>query len=290
MEEKDWLILKMLYEEKNITKTAEFLYISQPALTYRIQQLEKEFGTKIVSRGKKGVEFTSQGECLVSYAKKMLFELRKTKELIENMKGKVQGTVRLGVSSNFARYVLPILLKKFVEKYPSVEFNVKTGWSSEVLNMLYKDEVHIGILRGEHNWREQRHLLYREPICIVSKRKILLEDLPDLQRINYKTDWHLKLTIDQWWQKTFAVPPLITMEVDRIDTCVELVKNSMGYAIVPKITLMEQGPLYTIDICAEDNSTIFRETSMIYRDTSLDLSAVKAFVEFLKEEYEKSPD
>ena len=56
IKQKDWLIIKTLYEEKNITKTAEKLYITQPALTYRLQAIEQEFGVKIVNRGKKGVE------------------------------------------------------------------------------------------------------------------------------------------------------------------------------------------------------------------------------------------
>ena len=51
MDERDWLILKILYEKKNITKTAQSLYISQPTLTKRIQQIEKEFDLTIINRG-----------------------------------------------------------------------------------------------------------------------------------------------------------------------------------------------------------------------------------------------
>lgn len=53
MIERDFELLKILHEEQNITKAAERLHISQPALTYRIKQIEKEFGTKIILRGKK---------------------------------------------------------------------------------------------------------------------------------------------------------------------------------------------------------------------------------------------
>lgn len=72
----------------------------------------------------------------------------------------VQGTLRLGVSSNFARYRLPALLKRFVKLYPDVEIIVKTGWSTEVMNYLYKDEVHIGIVRGDHHWHEHHYFFY----------------------------------------------------------------------------------------------------------------------------------
>lgn len=281
MEDKDWLILQTLYEEKNITKTAERLYISQPALTYRLQQIEKEFGTKIVTRGKKGVEFTSQGEYLVDYAKSMLTKLRKTKEAIQNMEDKVQGKLRLGVSSNFAHFKLPILLKSFLDRYPDVEINVKTGWSSEVIQFVYKEDVHVGIVRGDQHWPEQKYLLNEEPLYIASKQKIDLDKLPYLPRINYKTDFHLKNTMENWWQKRYTLPPLITMEVDKIETCKELVMNGLGYSIFPSICLKEQDDLYTIDLCA-NNEIAPRKTWMIYRNGSPDLSVIKAFVDFIK--------
>lgn len=79
MEEKDWVLLKTLYEQQTLTKTAEILFVSQPSLTYRIQQLEKEFGITIIYRGRRGIEFTPQGEYLARYAKDMLHQLQQTK-------------------------------------------------------------------------------------------------------------------------------------------------------------------------------------------------------------------
>lgn len=58
MEYRDWHILQTLFREQNITKTAEALYISQPALTKRLRQIEKDFGVQIVQRGSRGVQFT----------------------------------------------------------------------------------------------------------------------------------------------------------------------------------------------------------------------------------------
>lgn len=281
MEEKDLHLLKTLHVEKNITKAAERLFVSQPAITYRLQQIEKEFDTKIVIRSKKGVEFTAQGELLVEFAKTMVIQQRKTKEMIQSMENKVQGVLRIGVSSNFARYQLPILLKKFLDQYPDVEIHVQTGFSSEVTQHVLKEDVHIGIVRGDIKWREQKHLLWEEPICIVSNKEIDLSDLPELPRINYKTDSHLKNTIKQWWQSRFIKPPNITMEVDRIETCKEMVLNGLGYAIFPSICLTENDNLWTTEIKL-DHKPILRKTWMISRNETPELTTIRAFVEFIK--------
>jgi DNA-binding transcriptional LysR family regulator len=284
MDEKDWNMLITLYEERNITKAAERLYISQPALTYRLHQLEKEFGTGIVTRGKKGVEFTVQGTYLVNYAKEMLLQLRKAKEYIVNMDQSVKGTLRLGVSGMFARYELPRLLKNFLAKYPDVEINLKTGWSSEVNQLLQKEDVHLGIVRGNYNWHGEAYLIREEMISVASHKQIELEELPSLPQINYQTDPSLRMLIDNWWKERFRTPPTIAMEVDRLDTCKQLVLHGLGYAFFPNICLSDDEPLHTIPLISKDQQPLVRQTWIIYRESSMELTLVKAFIDFLKEE------
>ena len=125
----DWLLLIKLFEEKNITKTAEILRISQPAITYRIKKLESEFGVEIVHRSRRGVVFTPQGEYVAQYAYRMYKEFFDLKEEVLNFENKVQGVLRLSASSIFSRYKLPPILREFNRKYPLVEFHVNTGWS-----------------------------------------------------------------------------------------------------------------------------------------------------------------
>lgn len=283
MDEKDWILLDALHMEKNITKTAQRLYVSQPSLTYRIHQMEQDFGVEIIVRRKTGIEFTAEGEHLALYARRMILELQKLKDMIDNTRNIVKGVLRLGVSSTFAHYQLPELLKNFLEKYPDVEINVKTGWSSEVLQSVHKEEVHIGIVRGETHWQEQEYLLNTEPIYIVSKRQIDLERLPHLPRINYKTDYLLKVVIDNWWQSKYkSLPPLATMEVDNIQTCKELVKRNLGYAILPNVCLQQNDGLYTYPLTSQAEEIVLRNTWMICRDGLLELSVIRAFIDFAK--------
>ncbi|MDU5141739.1 MAG: LysR family transcriptional regulator [Paenibacillus dendritiformis] len=282
MEEKDWIILETLHHEQNITKAAEKLYISQPALTYRIQQLEKEFGVKIVNRGRRGIQFTPQGEHLVKYAKDMRLQLRQTKEFLRNMDNKVTGILRLGVASNIATYILPSILKQFLEQYPDVEVRVMTDWSSNLVHSVYSQHVHIGMIRGDYDWPDEKHLMMEENICIVSKHEIRLQDLPSLPRINYKTELSLQNTIDLWWKERYSLPPNIAMEVDKMETGKEMVLNGLGYAILPTIVLGGQEDLYKINLTTQHGEPWKRKSWMIYRKESLNLTLIKEFVDFMK--------
>ncbi|KAA9028537.1 LysR family transcriptional regulator [Niallia endozanthoxylica] len=285
MDERDWMVLQVLYEEKNITKTSQRLYISQPALTNRLQQLEKEFGIKIVNRGRRGVQFTPQGEYLAKSAHEMLLTIQRIKENVLNMENNVVGTLRLGVSTFFTDYMLPNLLKRFKEQYPNIEFKVTTGFSSHVAELIHNQDVHISIVKGDYNWNEQKHLLFEESICIASKDEINIHDLPNLPRINYHTDLLLKHSIDNWWSERFTQPPLVNIEVDKLDTCKKMVVNGLGYAIMPSLILNDVHDLYKKDLQTIDGKPIVRKTWMFYHKDSLKLNIVKAFVDFMEKEF-----
>lgn len=282
MDQKDWKILKLLHEEKNITKTSERLFVSQPSLSYRLKNIEKEMGTRIIFKTKTGVEFTSEGEFLVQYAIKMLHELQVVKDNINNMSEEISGTLKIGVSSNFAQYILPNLLKSFSNKYPKVRFNVSTGVSSDVYRLINDSAVHIGILRRDYQWSGKKHLLNQEPLYIISQNKIEVAKLPSYKQIDYKTDSSLKEIINHWWTTEYASPASIEMEVDRLDTCKELVKSGLGYAIVPEICLKEEDKLYKSKVESKDGSLVSRDTWVMYNEDYENLVIVKKFVEHMR--------
>ncbi|ASN06378.1 LysR family transcriptional regulator [Virgibacillus necropolis] len=282
MDERDWMILQTLYHKKNITKAAQHLFISQPALTNRLQQLEKVFGVQIVNRGRRGVQFTPQGEYLAGCAEDMILTIQKMKENVLNMEGNVAGTIRLGVSNFFTDYKLPNLLKLFKEQYPKIEFKVTTGFSSHVTQLITNQNVHIGFVKGDYNWKGQKRLLFEENICIASKEEIDIRNLPQQPRIDYHTDSQLKASIDGWWSENFTAPPLVNIEVDKADTCKKMVLNGLGYAILPSMILNDVEDLYKIMIKMKNGKPIIRKTWMFYHEDALKLSIVKAFIDFIE--------
>lgn len=282
MDNKDWNILKVLYNQKNITKTAQLLFLSQPALTHRLKQMEKEFGIKIFHGGRRGIQFTPQGEYLALSADNFLNQYLKVQENLKSMSSDVTGTLRLGVSNLVTRYKLPTILRLFQEQYPKVEFKVKSGWSSQIFKDIYNQEVHVGLIRGDYNWKGQKQLLFEESMYVASKNKINVDDLPNLRRIDYKTDSLLKTIIDNWWNENFSSPPLNSIEVDQVDTCKELVINGLGYGILPSLVLNGADQIHKIQLKDHKGTPITRKTWMYYHRKSLELNLVEAFVQFVE--------
>jgi DNA-binding transcriptional LysR family regulator len=284
---RDWEILKVLYSQKNLTKSARLLFITQPALTNRLKNMQEEFGVKIVTRESRGVHFTPQGEYLVHCADEVLSKYNEIKEHVRNMNNnagnKVVGTLKLGVSNFFANYELPHILKLFKSKYPHVEFKVITGWSKDVSQLIHNKDVHIGFVRGDYSYRGlKKHLLFEETVSVTSREAIDIVDLPNLPRIDYSGDYLLKSLIDNWWAENYTNPPSISIEVDQIDTCKQMVINGLGYGILSGRMLKDIKELYKTDLKDQKGNPILRRTWMYYHKESLEWNVVKIFVNFIE--------
>ncbi|AFH61613.1 LysR family transcriptional regulator [Paenibacillus caseinilyticus] len=282
MDERDWTILHLLHEHKNITKTAQLLYLSQPALTKRLMHIEQEFGVKIVNRGIRGVHFTPQGEYLAKRAEELLAAFREIRENVTNLNQDIAGTLRLGVSNYFGKYELPPLLKLFREQYPRVDYQLETAFSKDVFTMVYNHDIHIGFVRGDYSWPGEKRLLFREKVWIVSKDEIDLEGLPQAPRIDYFTDPLFKTMIDRWWADHYTKTASVAMKVDRADTCREMVKNGLGYSFLPTRFLKDMGDVHTAEMKDKNGEPLIRETWMFYHPEARENRVVNAFVEFIE--------
>ena len=282
MDDKDWRILKTIAEEKNITKAAARLFISQPALTYRLKNIEEEFGTQVVSRVPSGVVFTPQGDYLLAYVNEMLAKYEATKEQIKNMGDKVQGALRLGSSGVFAHYSLPKILKGFLALYPGVEISLKTGMNSEVMTMLENREVTIAVVRGEFPWEGERFLLADEPVCLVSRESLRFDELLSKPHIRYSTDASSQKILDNWWQKNYNAPPNTTMEVTTMDTARQMVLHGLGWSILPSLGLAKSYGLYIKPLFWPDGTPLVRHTWILCAKGALELQTVRAFLGYLE--------
>ncbi len=99
MDQKDWHLIDELYKNKNITKTAEKLFVSQPSLSYRLKRIEQELGVSLFFKTKKGIGFTSEGDYLAKRARDMIDSYHKMKDHLLNMQEQVSGTLRIALQA-----------------------------------------------------------------------------------------------------------------------------------------------------------------------------------------------
>lgn len=287
MNESDCEMLEVLYEEKNINRTAIRLFLTQPAVTYRIQKLEKRFGVSILTRGSKGVLFTPQGKLLVSRARKILNEIRITVKMLGELDNENWGTLRIGVVNNFSLYILPKIVENFRNKYPNIKINIKTGLGEEIMEYLSKDEIHLAVESGNYRWEGHKTLFRKDSLVIIAKQPMELEELAHFPMVIYKTNTEIQKLHNDWWFSHFTTQPNILMEVDFVEICKRMVKEGLGFAIVPKYCLNENGTLWIKELKDKRNDPITINTWLNYRKSVTNLSFVNKFIDFFIREQNK---
>lgn len=284
MEDRDWEIIHTLNKEKNITKTAQLMYMSQPALTSRLRQIEQEFGVKLVHRSTKGIQFTPEGDLLSDFAEEIIAKMNQIKNQVKNFSHKNSGTIVIAASNYLTLYTLPSLLQSFKEKYPLVNFKVITDWTKNVFSLIYSQKAHIGFASVDYGGFKNIHCLYEEPICITYNKPFKLEDLPDMPRITYQSDYLIQAQLDKWWREHFSVPPKISMQVDKLVNCKEMITHGLGYAMLPERIIGDIDDLYKIYITNSDGQKIIRKTWMFHNEKTETTPIVQLFLDFIKEQ------
>lgn len=283
-------IIKALAEEGNMRKAAERLFLSQPALSQRLQSIEKEWGTLLFVRSQKGLEPTPAGELVIQFAKDTIARKEETFEMIASMANKVHGTLKVACASIIGQTWLPQVLKDYVRLYPDAKISLMTGWSSEIISALYEGEAHIGIVRGQVDWKSKKEYLFRDHLYLVDKEISTIEQLKDTDRpfIQFKSDSSYYMEIQRWWQRHFTQNPGRQITVDQIETCKQLALNGIGYAILPSITIAGNEQVNKIPLLnSEEEFELTRDTWLIGYESSFSLKQVNAFVEVVQTYAEK---
>ncbi|ETZ25867.1 hypothetical protein HMPREF2085_01541 [Fusobacterium nucleatum 13_3C] len=281
MTERDFEILEVLNKTKNITHAADLLYINQSALSKRIIAIEEELGVTLMIRSRQGIHFTAEGEKVLSYTQEAKKILELMREDLKDDNKVISGTLRAGISINYSQYNLPQILSEYKKKFPNVTTHITTEYSRNIFFKITNGEVDIAIVRGEFPWNENKILLEEENICLIYNNQDIDKDLSELQYIGRKTDTTFEREIAQWLRENDLKIKKEGIYVDNINTCVEMVNQGLGWAIVPEICLKNfKGQIKPLVF--KNGQAFTRSTYLLYSNSVAKLPQVREFIKIIQ--------
>lgn len=283
MRKGDWEILAALYEYRNMTRASQALYISQPALSKRLQNIEKEYRCKIAIRNNKGIVLTPQGEYLGEQGVKYLQQLKDVYKHVWELNQSQFSYLRIGVPSSFARFRLPALLNEFHNLYPGIEVKVSVDTSTNIPDKLNSHSIQAGFVNVDPGSAKNAKLFMTRPGYLVYHKPISLDILPSVPYISHNRTSTVSSVIDSWWDHCFSVPQKTGMEVTDVETCFQMIKNGFGYTVVflnPE-EFNSSGEFFTLPLLMQKNKPLTRSTFFIYDSSEIDDPSLLAFVDFI---------
>lgn len=241
-------ILKVA-EVRNVTRAANELHITQPALSRYIRDVEDELGAKIFDRSTNPISLTFAGECYTETAKRILLEHENLRREIRDITHHMTGRLRIGTSRDRASYMMPKLLPKFCRKYPGIKPEVFTE-SGKKLREALKDG-RIDILMLPDIWQDSAYnftsrLIYREELVLAAKagtipqkfrrgRAIVPEALNGMKFFLLFREHAIRTFCDKYFREC-GIKPEVLMEFPSNITCYRMAASGMGVAIIPELT------------------------------------------------------
>ena len=289
MDDREWQTFVTVVDEGNITRAAEKLFLSQPALSYRLRHMEKALGHSLLLRTAEGIALTAQGEIFYDYCKRMMQDQEALENAMNSASGKIQGTLKIASSINFADYELPALLKSFREQYPDVHIQVKTAFSHQVVKMFNTGDCMVAFARGGYDVFGKSELLLAEPYCLVYKELVPPKSLEKVPFIKYQTDASVANIIETWCAEHFEEPPSVAMDVNSMSTCRHFVRAGLGWSILTYMGLgsCKDKDIYVSPLRNKDGECITRDTNMVYTKDAENLVVVKTFIEYVRNYYKE---
>ena len=156
----------------SFTEAAAELFITQPAVSKHIHELEEQYKAKLFERKGNHINLTTAGALLVLHAEKV-FELYRNVEFeINTLNKRREGLLRLGASTTIAQYIVAPLLARFRNKFPDVQLSLVTGNTEQIEKALLVKEIEIGIIEGySKNTEISYHEFIKDEIVLVCSSK-----------------------------------------------------------------------------------------------------------------------
>jgi DNA-binding transcriptional LysR family regulator len=141
-------VFRTVAEELSFHKAAERLFLTQPAVTLQIKAPENDLGARLFDRATGHISLTRQGALLLPYAQKLAALVSEAEQALAAGQGQLAGRLAIGVSTTIAQYVLPRLIAAFLAENPRVQFSLQSGNTDEIVQLLLKEKVSVGLIEG----------------------------------------------------------------------------------------------------------------------------------------------
>jgi DNA-binding transcriptional LysR family regulator len=287
-------ILKAVATEKNFTKAAEVLYLSQPSLSKQIKTLEKNLDTLLINRESNKISLTENGKVLLKYSERILALCEESCRALIDLKNGERGNLTVGASQTIGTYLMPRVLALFTQNHPQIDLKVQVNSTRIIANSIVNREIDVAVVGGEISDDLKKTLriedfVHDELSLIISKshpfaknKKINKEDLYCLDFITLNSNSTIKKFIDNILiQNQIETQQLQTiLQLNSIEGIKTAVSLGLGAAFVSSSAIEKEIKLKTISIINIDNIRVTRKLSII---SDPECYKSKAFVFFYKE-------
>ena len=275
----------------SVSRAAEALFITQPTLTARLKALERDLGTPLFLRTPHGMRLTDAGRAWVPYAERALRALVDGREALQQVMTASAGHLMVAAAPAVSTYVLPELLERFVAAHPRVEVSVRTGHSEDIVELVLRDEVQVGLGRTIRHPDLELRPFHTENLVLVcapdhpftKRRSVAMADVAGQKLIMFDlTSSYYEITQGAFLSAGIKLRG--GMELDSIEAAKKMVERGLGVALLPGTAVAREVAGGTLCAVKMTDAPPMQNTIVAFRrrDAGPPEGIVAAFLELLE--------
>jgi DNA-binding transcriptional LysR family regulator len=283
------LVFHEVAKHRGFSKAAEELFISQPAVTKHIKELERKVGMGLIQRRRGGFSLTETGKILFKYTHRISSHLMDVENLLEDLKKDHQGILKIGTTESYSKGLMPKLLAGFQTSFPFIKIALDVGNSEEIEKSLlsYKNDlVLIAVTKGSSRF-ESIPFLKEELVLIVSPDHLLAKkhaiSLKELERypliIRARGSTTRRVILQAF--KEVGIHPSLLIEAGSSEFIKQWVSEGKGVSIIVKRTVEDEEKreiIKTIPLLEK----LYLKVAFLYLKEAKSNPTIKTFVNFIE--------
>jgi DNA-binding transcriptional LysR family regulator len=277
----------------SFTKAAEALFMTQPAVTFQIRQLEEQFNTRLFDRTHGRITLTPAGTMALDYAERILGLSSELDTRLKEISGQVAGPLLIGASTTIAEFLLPRVLGEFKASYPAVVPRLFVANSEAVQGRISERTLDLGFIEGDSHLPslvtdvccdDELRVVCAPSHPLASLKSVAPKDLMEHAYVSREPGSGTREVIDHYLQKAGVQPDAlqVVMELGSPEALKGLVATGLGFTIMSRaIAALEVklGRLAQIPL----SPPLIRHLSVVYPKERFHSRLVNEFVQFAKE-------
>ncbi|MDK9725115.1 MAG: LysR family transcriptional regulator [Sterolibacteriaceae bacterium MAG5] len=277
-------------KQLSFTKAAEVLFMTQPAVTFQIKQLEEHFNTRLFDRGHGRITLTPAGELVLQYAEKILNLSSEMDVRLGEMTGEIGGSLLVGASTTIAEFMLPRILGEFKSLHTNVRPRLIVANSEAIETRVAEHTLDIGFIESpSHQPNLQTEICCDDELVVICSPKFPLAKMKEISPqqlleqpfVSREPGSGTREFTDAYLRKSGVQPEdmNIVMEMGSPVALNGVVETGLGFAIASRGSVAKAQRLGDL-VAIPMKPRLIRTLSMVYPKEKFRSKLVTTFVEF----------
>jgi DNA-binding transcriptional LysR family regulator len=277
-------------KQMSFTKAAETLFMTQPAVTFQIKQLEEHFNTRLFERGHGRIALTPAGEIVLEYAERILALSAELETRLREMTGRLSGPLLIGASTTIAEFLLPRVLGEFKSQHPEVQPKLVVANSEAIENRVAEHTLDIGLIEAPSHLpslltqmccEDELQVIVSPAHPLAKAKTVTPKQLIAYPYVSRESGSGTREFTDLYFRKAGVNPTdlSVVMELGSPEALKGVVGTGLGFAILSKATVAKEQKLNEL-VAVPLNPKLLRSLSLVYPKEKFRSRLVNTFVEF----------